>query len=185
MPRIKGTALLPAVKLVRKFRDKADPFLGKRGRKLADQRILPGSWYPQEDASEIMTAVMRVLGSASLGEGMEFIGGDLAEKDLRGIYDHLITPGDVARSVRRSVLLWHNYFDEGKVNLTIPDSKIGHSIVRLEGFNQDIPYCNGIIGMGRVVIRIASKGKPCEVKETMCTLKGNPYCEFHYRWPMD
>jgi len=185
MPRIKGTALLPAVKLVRKFRDKAEPFLGERGKKLSEQRILPGSWYALEDASEVMIAVMKVVGSASLGEGMEFIGADLAENDLRGLYGHLITPGDVEKSIRRSVLLWHNYFDEGKLNLTIPDPHVGHGIMRLEGFNQTIPYCNGIIGMGRVMIRIASVGKTCDVKETMCTLKGNPCCEFHYQWQMD
>jgi len=185
MPRIKGTALLPAVKLIRKFRDKAEPFLGERGKRLAEQRILPGSWYELEDASEIMVAVMKVLGSANLGEGMEFIGADLAENDLRGVYAHLITPGDVAKSSRRGVLLWHNYFDEGKLELTIPDPEVGHSIVRLEGFDQPIPYCNGIIGMGRVVLRIASLGKPCEVTETKCTLKGDPYCEFHHRWSTD
>ncbi|MFQ5458072.1 MAG: hypothetical protein ACE5FC_06440, partial [Myxococcota bacterium] len=149
---------------------------------LADQRILPGAWYPLEGASEIMIAVMKVLGSSTPGEGMAFIGGDLAENDLQGLYAHLVTAGDVPKSLRRSVLLWHNYFDKGKVTLSWPDPAASRCNIRLEGFEQTIPYCNGIIGMGRVVIRIASGGKTCDVTQTQCTLTGDPVCEFDCRW---
>lgn len=186
MANIKGTALLPAVKVVRKFRDKLRPNdMNDEGKALAEQRILPGGWYPIEAASQIMIAVTKILGSSSLATGMEFIGGDLAEKDLRGVYRDLVTVGDIARSLRRSVILWRNYFDEGKLTISVPDPKTGQAVARLEGFHQTIPYCNGIVGMARVVTRIAGAGKTCEVNETKCTLWGDSLCELHYHWSTD
>jgi hypothetical protein len=186
MPRIKGTALIPAVKVVRKFRDKLRPNdMNEEGMELVGQRVLPGVWYPIEAASQIMIAVNKVLGSSSLTTGMEFIAGDLAESDLRGVYQDLITVGDVARSLRRSSILWRNYFDEGTVTMSVPDPKAGQAVARLEGFEQSIPYCQGIAGMAKVVVRMAGQGKTCEVSETKCTLRGDPLCEFHYRWSTD
>jgi len=183
MGSIKGTALLPAVKLVRKFRDKLDPAtMTEEAMALASQRILPGSWYPIEAASQIMIAVSKMIASASLEQAMEFIGADLAERDLRGVYRDLITVGNVARSLRRSAVLWPNYFDEGILTISLPDPKISRALARLEGFHQTIPYCNGIPGMAKVVARIAGDGMACGVSETKCTLRGAPVCEFEYLW---
>ena len=182
MASIKGSALLPAVKLIRKFRDKSERHLGDRGRKLAEQRILVGAWYPLEDATEVMVAAIKAIGSANIAQGMEFIGADLAENDLRGIYAHFITEGDIPKSLRRSALLWRNYFDEGTLTLEHPDSGASRVIARLEGFTASIPYCNGIVGMGKVVVRMAGRGAASEVIETKCTLKGDVNCEFDHRW---
>ena len=185
MANIKGTALLPAVKMVRKFQDKLEPdAMNDAGRALLAQRILPGSWYPLEAGSQIMMAVNRILGNDSLAIGMEFIGGNLAEMDLRGVYRDLITVGDVARSLRRSAILWPNYFDKGTLTISLPDPKLNFAVARLEGFHQNIPYCCGIPGMARVVVRIAGEGKVCDVKQMKCTLLGDSICEFHYRWAM-
>ena len=183
MANIKGTALLPAVKLVRRFRNKLDPdVMNEEGKALAAQRILPGSWYPIEAASQIMIAVSKVVGGGSLEQGMELMAAYLAETDLHGVYRNLITVGDVAKSLRRSAILWPNYFDEGTLTIVQPDPKIRRAVARLEGFHQTIPYCKAIPGMARVVARIAGKGLTCEVKEVKCTLWGNPNCEFHYLW---
>jgi hypothetical protein len=183
MANIKGTALLPAVKLVRKYRDKLKPDdMNETGKALVAQRILPGTWYPIEPASQVMIGVNKIIGSGSLADGMEFIGGDLAEKDLRGVYQDLITVGDVPKSLRRSTILWRNYFDKGVLTMSLVDPKGGHAIARLEGFQQTIPYCCGIAGMAKVVVRIAGEGKSCNVKKAKCTLWGDALCEFHYRW---
>ncbi len=185
MAKIKGTALLPAVKLVRKFSDKLDPdVMNEEGKALVAQRILPGSWYPIEAASQIMIALNKIVRSGSLAQGMELMGAGLAEMDLHGVYRDLITVGDVAKSLRRSAILWPNYFDAGTLTITQPDPKSSRAVARLEGFHQTIPYCNGIPGMARVVARIAGEGMACEVKEVKCTLRGDPLCEFHYRWWM-
>jgi len=183
MANIKGTALLPAVKLVRRFRNKLDPdVMNEEGKALAAQRILPGSWYPIEAASQIMIAVSKVVGGGSLEQGMELMAAYLAETDLHGVYRNLITVGDVAKSLRRSAILWPNYFDEGTLTITQPDPKIRRAVARLEGFHQTIPYCKAIPGMAKVVTRIAGTGIACEVKEVKCTLRGDSLCEFHYLW---
>ncbi len=182
MACIKGSALLPAVKLVRKFSEKAAPHLGELGKKLIEQRILVGAWYPLEDASEVMTAATKIVGSASLAEGMEFIGADLAENDLRNLYSHYITEGDVSKSLRRSALLWRNYFDMGTVRIEQPDPATRRIITCLEGFQSTIPFCAGIMGMGTVVVRIAGKGAVARTVKLKCTLKGDPHCEFETHW---
>jgi hypothetical protein len=183
MANIKGTALLPAVKLVRKYRDKLDPdVMNEEGKALLAQRISPASWYPLGAASQIMLAVSKIVGSGSLAEGMELMGARLAEVDLRGVYRNVIKVGEVARSLRLSAILWRSYFDEGTLTIAQPDPKITHAVARLEKFNQTIPYCKAIPGMARVVARIAGEGTICQVKETKCTLRGDDLCEFQYLW---
>jgi hypothetical protein len=183
MANIKGTALIPAVKLIRKNRDKLSPNdLNEEGRALAEQRILPGSWYPIEAASQIMIAMNKIVGNSSLADGLELTGGVLAEMDLRSVYQGVITVGDVARSIRRSAVLWGNYFDQGTLTISVPDPKACGAVARLEGFKQTIPYCHGIPGMAKVVCRLAGQGETCEVRETKCTLRGDALCEFKYRW---
>jgi hypothetical protein len=183
MGNIKGTALLPAVKLVRKYRDKLDPnVMNEEGKALLEQRISPASWYPLGAASQIMIAVTKLVGSSSLAQGMEVMGAGLAEVDLRGVYRNVIQVGDVAKSLRRSAILWPSYFDEGTLTITQPDPKIGRAVARLEKFAQTIPYCKAIPGMARVVARIAGEGTVCQVRETKCTLTGDDLCEFQYLW---
>jgi hypothetical protein len=183
MANIKGTALLPAVKLVRKHRDKLDTeAMNEEGKTLLAQRISPASWYPLGAASQIMIAVNKVVGGGSLAQGMEVMGAHLAEMDLRGVYRNVIQIGDVAKSLRRSAILWPSYFDEGTLTITQPDPKVGRAVARLERFTQTIPYCKAIPGMARVVARLAGEGAICEVKEMKCTLRGDDLCEFHYVW---
>ena len=129
-----------------------------------------------------MVAVSQIIGSATLDQAMEYIGADLAERDLRAVYRDLITAGDVARSLRRSAVLWPNYFDEGTLTISLPDPGVSRAVARLEGFHQTIPYCNGIPGMAKVVARIAGDGMACGVQETSCTLRGGAVCEFEYLW---
>ncbi len=183
MPKIKGTALLPAVKMVRKFRDKLEPdSLDAEGWKLTRQRILPASWYPIETASQVMCAVSRILGIASIAEALEVIGGRLAEDDYHGVYSNMITPGDIPRTLRHSGIRWRNYFDTGTLSFTQPDPSKNVGTFRLEGFQTPIPYCNGIIGMARVAIRLAGSGTSSQIQELSCTLRGDPCCEFHVEW---
>jgi hypothetical protein len=62
MPNVKGTALLPAVKMLRKNREKSESYLDDVARKMCTQRILPGSWYPMEQADPVMVAVTKFIG---------------------------------------------------------------------------------------------------------------------------
>jgi hypothetical protein len=183
MSKIKGTALLPAVKMVRKFQDKLEPdSLDAEGWKLTQQRILPASWYPIEPASQVMRAVAHILGISSIAEAMEVIGSRLAEDDYHGVYGSMITVGDVGRTLRRSGVRWRNYFDTGTLSFTQPDPSKSVGTYRLEGFEAPIPYCNSIIGMARVAIRLAGSGTPSQIRELSCTLRGDPCCEFHAEW---
>ncbi len=181
MAKIKGTAILPAVKLVRKNRDKIEPLLDDGSRRLASERILPGSWYPLEDASSLLRAICRYYGGTA-EHAMEMVGMYCAEGDLNGVYAHLITPGDPSRSFRRAVMLWRNYLDTGTLHYLQPDPAAKKAILRLEDFAQDIPYCACLVGMARVVARRVGTEATFRIQETRCTLRGDPICEFESSW---
>lgn len=181
MPNVKGTALLPAVKLLRKNRAKVEPYLDDVARKMCDQRILPGSWYPMELADPVMLAVTKFIGG-STRSAMEVIGSFLANNDLRGVYSNLVHPQDVAKTLRRATLLWRNYFDTGVLREERPDPGKQEAIYRLENCLEKIPYCNGIIGMAKVAVEVAGNGARADVQERVCTLGGERHCEFHVEW---
>ena len=181
MPHIKGTALIPAVKLYRKNREKMDPFLGDVAKKLAGGRILPGSWYPLEHATELLRGVARFYGG-SLEQAMQLIGAYMADSDLRGVYAHIVHRGDVVKTARRAVTLWRSYMDTGTLLFLQPDPSKPMAILRLENFEQSIPYCKSIIGVTRVVLTLAGAEGKTEVTELKCTLRGDEACEFQSVW---
>jgi hypothetical protein len=169
MASIKGTALLPAVKLIRKFQDKLDPkTMSAAGKALLAQRILPGSWYPLEAASQIMIAVNRILGNESLSVGMEFIGGELAEMDLRGVYQHLVTVGDVARSPVAARSSGTTISTRERHHPLLDPKTISRGMTR--EVPPGIPRCSIPDGGCRP---IAGEGKTCDVKQMHCTLRGS------------
>ena len=181
MAKLKGTALLPAVKLIRKNRDKMEPFLDDLSRKFISQRILPGSWYPMEDATRLLTAICRFYGGNPV-VAMEMIGTYCAESDLNGVYSHLIHPGDPPRSFRRAVMLWRNYQDSGTLHFLQPDPRRPRAILRLQEYAQTIPFCACILGMAKVVARLTGVGESFQIEEVRCTLRGESVCEFESTW---
>ena len=182
MAKLKGTALVPAVKLLRKNLDKMGPILDDATRTFVSQRILPGSWYPMEDATRLLLAVCRFYGGSPT-QAMEMVGMYCAEKDLSGVYAHLIHLGDPARTFRRAVMLWRNYLDTGTLRFVHVNDTLKQSVMRLEGFAQtDVPYCACVIGMARVVAGFAGVEDSFKIEETRCTLHGEPFCEFKSSW---
>jgi hypothetical protein len=181
MPNVKGTALLPAVKLLRKNREKSESYLDDVARKMCTQRILPGSWYPMEQADPVMVAVTKLIGG-NPRSAMEVIGSFLAANDLKGVYSNIVYPGDVPKTLRRAVLLWRSYFDTGVLTYVQPDAGKRECLYRLENCLEKIPYCNGIIGMAKIAIELAGKGARGFVDERRCTLRGEGLCEFHLSW---
>jgi len=182
MGKIKGTALIMAVKLVRKNREKMEPLMDASTRDFVSQRILPGSWYPIEDATRLLHVVCRFYGG-SPAQAMEMVGMYCAEKDLSGVYAHLIHLGDPARTFRRAVMLWRNYLDTGTLRFVHVNDTLKQSVMRLEGFAQtDVPYCACVIGMARVVAGFAGVEDSFKIEETRCTLHGEPFCEFKSSW---
>jgi hypothetical protein len=180
MPSVKGTAVLPAVKMVRKNHDKIDRFLDDAARKFCDQRIMIGSWYPMEQVDPVMLAVTKFIGGTT-GHAMEVIGTFLAMNDLGGVYQHLVRQGETAKTLRRGATLWRNYFDTGSLVFEQADPWKLEGLYRLSDCQQNIPYCNGIMGMAKVSIE-KTGGKNGEAVEFHCNLRGDPYCEFLLRW---
>lgn len=181
MAKLKGTAIIPAVKLVRRNLAKMESVLSDGAKRLVSARIMPGSWYPMEDATELLEAICDFYGG-SHAQSMEMVGMYCAEGDLNGVYAHLIVPGHPVRSFRRAIQLWRNYQDTGNLTFHQPSLHIPRATVRLEEFSQTIPYCACIVGMARVVARLAGVEHEFQIRETHCTLRGDPACEFESTW---
>ena len=182
MANIKGTALVLAVKLLRKNREKLEPLMDDATRAFVSQRILPGAWYPLEDATRLLKVACRFFGG-STAEVMEMFGMYCAEKDLTGVYDHLIRPGDPARTFRRATMLYQNYLDTGTLSLVHMDAGLKQYSMRLEGLRQtDVPFCAVVLGMSRLIASFVGVEESYKIQETRCTLRGDPFCEFESSW---
>jgi hypothetical protein len=181
MAKIKGTALIPAVKFVRKNRAELAPHLDDIALRLCEERILPGSWYPLDDATHLLVGIARYY-NGNLETAMQTLGTYLAETDLKGMYAPVLQPGDVVRTGRRAATIWQSYMDTGVVRYIQADPARNECVVRLESFPQSLPYCQCIAGMARVVVRMSGGGDDPEIKELKCSLKGDDECEFVIRW---
>ncbi|MDP3939555.1 MAG: hypothetical protein Q8R92_15660 [Deltaproteobacteria bacterium] len=182
MAKVKGTALVPAVKLVRKNRKKLEPLLDDATRAFVSQRILPGAWYPMEDATRLLLVVCRFFGG-SPAQAMELVGRFCAEDDLRGVYENVIQADDLARTFRRAVMLCRNYVDTATLSVAHMDAALKQYVMRLDGMpKSDVPYCACVLGMAKVVARFVGVEDTYKIEETRCTLRGDPFCEFHSRW---
>jgi len=179
--KLKGTAIIPAVKMARSNREKMEPLLGEGAKRLVSSRIMPGSWYPIEDATELLQAICDFYGG-NHAQSMEMVGMYCAEGDLNGVYAHLIQPGDPVRTFRRAIMLWRNYLDTGTLIFNQPYPGKPQATLRLEDFRQTIPYCACIVGMARVVARLVGTEETFRIQETRCTLNGAAACEFETSW---
>src|SRR4029077_7745156 len=97
MAKIKGTALIPAVKFVRKNRAELAPHLDNVALALCEERIMPGSWYSLDDATHLLAGIARYY-NGNLETAMETLGTYLGEANLTGIYSPVLQPGEVVKT---------------------------------------------------------------------------------------
>ena len=61
MARAKGTALIGAVKMLRKRKDEARALLPEALHRYLSVSVLPASWYPEEDLLKLIRALLEIM----------------------------------------------------------------------------------------------------------------------------
>ena len=124
VPRIKGTAMLNAVRALRSMdKDKATALLPPHLHKyLEGERILPASWYPETDMLEVNRALAQLirptLGRVTLEQTFVHMGRLVGPIDLSSVYAPMHSAGALADNIHRVTASWKQYHDTGSLTVT-------------------------------------------------------------------
>lgn len=136
--KIKGSAVVHAVRALRHFRAKSEATLPRRLHKYLDTQILVSQWYPDDDFLELLEGLTRVLPTMP-GDVWAWIGAQAAESNFAGVYAALVRPGDPAATLRRYPRIWRMHHDAGEAIVRQEEAgrgelEISHHMVEHEGF---------------------------------------------------
>ena len=105
MARIKGTAMLNAVKFLRaNFKDKALKLLPPELHKYLKAPILASQWYPEEDDLALVRVLARIMKENVPGVGDDvyaYMGRNAAQADFSTFYANLIRLAGGPTSIQR------------------------------------------------------------------------------------
>ena len=178
MAQAKGSNLVGAVKFLRKHRDPARAALSPGLHGYLEQRILPTSWYPERDLVEIMRAVAKLLGNASL-ESFEEMGRLTMREHLAGVYERLLK-GHPTNLARRIDTVWQSLHDTGR--LTFNGTRPGGGECDLEGFGHPSrEMCAIITGYLHEALTSADF-RDAAVTKVDCLLDGGKRCRWECCW---
>jgi predicted hydrocarbon binding protein len=125
VPRIKGVAMLNAVRALRSIdKERAHELLPEHLHKyLGNERILPVAWYPEADALEINRAVAKLmrptLPGASVEQTFVHMGLLVARIDLSGVYASMLRSRTTEETAQRLGTMWNQYHDTGLLEVSL------------------------------------------------------------------
>jgi hypothetical protein len=178
MGRVKGTILVPLVKLLRTNKVAAAKLLPQPLQKYLEERVLPSSWYPAKDHVQLARVLIAVV---PLGkEPYQAMGRGAARHDLSGIYKARLYPGDPMRTLESALGLWRTYCDSGEMELTRRGTC--SAIVLLRDYVDISREMCGIAG--GYVLELATLGgaKNVVLRKLSCRLDGAPQCQWELNW---
>jgi uncharacterized protein DUF2378 len=179
MARIKGTAMLQCVKLLRAQREKATALLPPELQHYLDRRIALSVWYPEADHLALLRVVAELVGAgqrdmwASLGRAS-------ARNDLQGIYRNMLKLGDPDATLRRGPALWQAYHDTGIVSLVWEGENL--VCVSLAEYGLRAAEMCGVFGGYYHELLHLSGAREVSVAHTACRLDGAQVCQWHVKW---
>jgi len=182
MARIKGSGLIHAVKSLRTYGG-GKTHLPPRLRKYLTERILPSSWFPEEDHLEIIRALGKVLPRV-LEDSKEDVyvsmGRAAAKQDLATIYASSVRPGDVLGTLTYGVAMWRTYHDTG--SLTVTSAGPNHICLELVGYElPSTEMCRITLGWTTEWVKKAG-AKDIRMRELQCCANGAKSCVWDIDW---
>jgi hypothetical protein len=117
MARIKGTALVKMMKVLERDPAVAERLIPASLQHYFKDRVLPSSWYPEEDYKAFLLALGSLLQPQVEGDVWEFIGTEGAEQDFTGIYASAVRKGDPWGGLQRLGMVWSMFRDTGRLEL--------------------------------------------------------------------
>ena len=184
MARIKGTAMLNAVKFLRaNFKEKALELLPTEQHKYLNDRILVSSWYPEEDNLALIRVLARIMKEnvAEVGDDVyAYMGRYVAQADFSLIYASLVRPDDPEETLRRAPVAWRMYHDTGSFSVSFP----GPGMARAELSDYGLPskeMCSLLKGFHEQMLVMAG-AREVSSKEVDCRNRGDRICVWEMRW---
>ena len=164
--------------MARKQRAAFDARLPPETRRLLDERILAGSWYPEAHLENLLLAADQVLGSGDLSVCRTF-GRTAARQALDSLYRTTLVPGDVAASLRMISATWSLLHNTGAVSVEVPAEGIVR--VTLRDFGAPSPaLC--MVFAGWIEGKAEAAGGRAQVTEEQCRQRGHQACVYAVQW---
>jgi hypothetical protein len=175
---VKGTVLIPLVKVLRIHRERVIDAVPPPLRHYFEERVLAASWYPAADHVKLARVLAPVMPPGR--NPFVLMGRATAQMDLTGVYRAQLSPGDPQKTLRNFAGLWRHYCDSGISTLEIDGPCAARIAVRdFEGVSREMCSIVGGYIEGLVVV---AGGKGEEVRKVKCSLDGHGECAWTIRW---
>jgi hypothetical protein len=178
MGRVKGTILVPLVKMLRANKVAAAKLLPAPLQKYLEERVLPSSWYPAKDHVQLARVLVAVVPLGS--EPYQTMGRGAARHDLTGIYKARLCAGDPMRTLESGLGLWRTYCDSGEMVLTRKGERAAGVVLR-DYVDISREMC-GIAGGYAMELVALGGAKNVVVRKLSCRLEGAPQCHWELSW---
>jgi predicted hydrocarbon binding protein len=184
VPRIKGTAMLAAVKALRsadgqRVRALLPPELHKY---LEATRVLASSWYPEAEMLAINRALAQIMRDTIPGPletVYERMGRLVARIDLTTHYSGLVVSWNRESMVRQMAACWKQYHDTGQIEGTVTGDRARFELTGYE--YPSIELCGIQRGWFGEYLDVAA-GSKTHVEEVRCQNLGDPSCIWDVTW---
>jgi hypothetical protein len=178
MARVKGTVVLPIVKLLRADKERARQALPPSLHGYLSERILVTSWYPEPDYVGLLQSLARYL--PKMDDVWAWMGKHSAAHDLTTIYRSLVDPHSPERTLRRGGDLWRIYHSTGDFAAELDGP--GSALLQLGDYAAASPDMCHLLGAYFGELIRLSGASHVTVTESSCRAKGAPLCTWHARW---
>jgi hypothetical protein len=182
--RIKGTAMISVVKSLKVMgKDKAAAVIPDPLQHYLQERLLPSSWYPEEDHLILLRALGGLL-KANIPDLKEdvyvWMGRNSAQTDMSTVYASLVSTASPESVFRRGATLWQAYHDSGTLQVTMLTPNKG--AVELVGYAHSAPeMCRIMTGWFAGFLQTGG-AKGIRVTEKTCKHKGGATCVWEAEW---
>ena len=183
MARIKGVAMMNAVKALRAQKERARELLPARMHGYLDERITVSRWYPEEDQLELLRVLASLLPDVvpeGAGDIYEYMGRFTALRDMQGLYSHLLRPGDPEGTLRLGAATWKAYHDTGDFRVSFAEP--GTAVLELSGYGlPSSEMCRLLRGWYTQLIEMTG-AKDVDLTKTHCRNQGDNHCAWLAEW---
>lgn len=176
------------VKALRFYRSESEKALPSALRGYLDRRILPASWYDEEESFELLRALGKVLAGRrekleDWPEGLdvwEFLGYSGCQNYYEGAYRSLLRSGDPGGTLRNYDKLWKLRHDTGHVGVEIQSAS--SAAVELRDYVIVCrELCGTVSGTIRGVLEFAG-ATGIEIGKRSCRVDGHSACRWQATW---
>jgi hypothetical protein len=172
MGKTKGSAVLPAVKLLRSRRAKASGLVPPELAHYLEERIVVASWYPEEDLIRLLDVCAEVMPEG----GFELMGALGARTHLEGVYADLLHRS----APTRARTLWKTQHDSGVLSVT-SETPVSVTYELVDWAHASGAYCRLLGAYFAEAHRLSGAAEPT-FEHPACRGASHDRCVWIVRW---